>query len=205
MLLVELWVGERKVNLEKLFKALERFGGEPKSSRGTKGRGWHPPGDVIFMLKELILDCGALGNMDILGEMEEKIGGYSLSLEKLIILAEIAFAYARHGIGKYQQGVLEVVRSLKRMLRKLWLPPYHDELSPQQLDKVVKFTTIVNTLGKILAVTMNPDIVKPIVELCTNIPPDYDYFSIRNLLEAMIWQIKSTKQGIEYSRCMEYD
>ncbi|MBS7270556.1 MAG: hypothetical protein KIH10_17180, partial [Candidatus Freyarchaeota archaeon] len=205
MLIVELCRGNRKVDLEKLFMALERFVKEKKSSRGTKKREWLPPENVIFSLRDLILACDSLGKMDVLEEIEKRVSGYPSSFEKLIILADIAYAYALHGVGKYKQVVLEIVESTEQMVKKIRAPLYPYELNLQQLTKLTKITVVVDTLGKILAVTMNPDIVEPIVELCSNIPPHYDYFSIRYLLEAMIWQIKSKKQGIEYSRCTEYD
>ncbi|GEM_PF-2442564 len=204
MLLVELYIEDKKVNLEKLFVALESFVSETKSSRGTKKREWHPPENIFFSLRDLILTCDSLGKMDVLEEIEEKFDGYPSSFEKLVVLTDIAYAYALHGVGKYKQVVLKVVESAKQMVKKIRVPSYPEELNPKQINKLSKIVAIVDTLGKILAVTMNPDIVEPIVELCSNIPLNYDYFNIRNLLQAMIWQIKSTKQGIEYSRCTEY-
>jgi len=31
--------------------------------------------------------------------------------------------------------------------------------------------------------------VKPVVEMCSEIPPCYDYFNVRYHLEAMIWKL----------------
>lgn len=201
--LINLWSRNKKINLDKLFMLLDQAGSGSKRSRG-KGKGWHPPEYVMSTLKDLIWVCSVTGNMDVLEKMEEKIGSYPTSLEKLALLAEILYAQALQG-GKYEKDVLKVVESTKEIVKKLVGPLYPDQLNTQQLDKIAKITLIVDTLGKILAITMNPNIVKPIVELCSEIPPHYDYFSIRNLLEAMIWQIKSTKQGIEYNRCTEYN
>ncbi len=201
--IISLWSRNRKVNLDKLFMLLDLAGSGPKRSRG-KGKGWHPSEEVVSRLKDVIWVCSVTGNMDVLEKMEEKIGSYPTSLEKLDLLAEILYAYALQG-GKYEKGVLEVVESAKEIVRKLKVPYFPDELNPQQFDEITKITVIVDTLGKILAATMSPDLVEPIVELCSELPPYYDYFSIRNLLEAMIWQIKSTKLGIELSRCREYN
>lgn len=201
--LIDLWSRNRKINLDKLFMLLDQAGGGSKRSRG-RGKGWHPPEYVVSTLRDLIWVCSVTGNMDVLEEMEEKIGSYPTSLEKLALLAEILYTRVLQG-GKYEKDVLEVVESTKEIARKLVAPLYPDELNTQQLDKIAKILLIVDTLGKILAITMKPNIVKPIVELCSEIPPHYDYFSIRDILEAMIWQVKSTKQGIEYSRCTEYN
>jgi hypothetical protein len=201
--IISLWSRNRKVNLDKLFMLLDLAGSGPKRSRG-KSKGWHPSEEIVSKVKDIIWVCSVTGNMDVLGEMEEKIGSYPTSLEKLALLAEILYVHALQG-GKYEKGVLEVVESTKEIVRKLKVPYFPDELNPEQLEKITKITVIVDTLGKTLAATMNPDIVEPIAELCTELPPYYDYFSIRKLLEAMIWQIKSIKHRIEFSRCIEYN
>jgi len=161
---------------------------------------------MYTLLKELIQNMDLTGNIEALEQLEEEIWKLPLSPEKILLLTTTIYTYTLNRKNNYKNKLLKTLEITQELLEsKINKLPKSPKANYLRTEMMGGFFETIHLLGKIIAVTKDPELVTPTINICYLPKDPLDYFTLRTLLEGIVWQLKTIKHNIEFTICNQYN
>ncbi len=162
--------------------------------------------NIYLFLIELIRNMDFTGNIEALEELEEEIWKLPLSPEKILLLTTAIYTYTLNGKSNYEHKFLKILEITRELLEsKIGKLPKSPKGNYLRTVMMGGFFETIHLLGRIIAVTKDPKLVTPTINVCYPSKDSPDYFALRTLLEGIVWQLRTMKHGIEFTICTQYN